>query len=404
MKKMVKLHLEEKSLHRAAWGIFLLEIALALSALLFSYIGRSAPFSGWGFRGFSSLFTFPFAIVGLLILSRHPKHAVGWVFLGFGAFSSIQASLFEYMIYGLVLAPGTLPGAEIIAWILNTYWMLLIILMTLLLLLFPHGNLPSPRWRYFIWAVFIGAAVMALLNAFTPGPLDSSFASLENPYSWEFLKGPFAQSVDALTVVVFILSFGFPLVYLIMRIRRSSGQEREQFKWFVFAAALLVATSPTAAFRSVFIQSFFILSMFLMPVAIGIAILRYRLYDIDLIIRRTLAYSVLTGLLALIYFGSVVVLQTGVNTITGQRNATFVTVITTLVIAALFNPLRRRVQDFIDRRFYRKKYNAEQALAQFATTARDEVDMDKLAAALIGVVEETMQPESVSLWLKRTKK
>ncbi len=139
----------------------------------------------------------------------------------------------------------------------------------------------------------------------------------------------------------------------------------------------------------------------LLPLAIGISILRYRLFDIDVIIRRTLQYTLLISLLALTYFGSIVLLQ---NLFFSNQQSEIAIVLSTLAIVALFNPLRRRVQDFIDRRFFRKKYNAEQALAQFAVTARDEVDMDKLAAALIGVVQETMQPESVSLWLVQEKK
>jgi hypothetical protein len=143
-----------------------------------------------------------------------------------------------------------------------------------------------------------------------------------------------------------------------------------------------------------------VLLFVIIPVTLGISILRYRLWDIDILIRRTLQYTLLTGLLALAYFGGVVVLQAIFSPLTGQTNSPLVTVITTLGIAALFNPLRIRVQNFIDRRFFRQKYNAEQALAQFAVTARDEVEMEKLAAALQSVVQETMQPDQVSIWLR----
>jgi hypothetical protein len=225
--------------------------------------------------------------------------------------------------------------------------------------------------------------------------------------------------------LLFIQIGGFALIALlflagsfqILRYKKdSTSLERQQTKWMLLGIMILVLSFPAWFFffggglnippgqpRLLATISGWFSIMFAisaLPVTMSIAIMRYRLWDIDLVIRRTLQYALLTGVLAFIYYGGVILLQTGVRAITGQGNSPIITVLTTLAIAALFNPLRRRIQNFIDRSFYRKKYNAEQALAQFAATARDEVDMDKLAAALIGVVQETMQPESVSLWVK----
>jgi hypothetical protein len=192
---------------------------------------------------------------------------------------------------------------------------------------------------------------------------------------------------------------------LLFRFRRSQGVEREQIKWLFYAAAVFALSYVPAFFLTDFSDTedtwnmLWIIGMLAIPVAIAFAILRTRLYDIDIIIRRTLQYTLLTGLLVMVYFGSVVLLQSLVENITGGQSP-IVIVISTLAIAALFNPLRIRVQDFIDRRFFRKSYDAEQTLARFAVVARDEVDMDKLSAALLNAVEETIQPEMVNLWLQ----
>ena len=208
--------------------------------------------------------------------------------------------------------------------------------------------------------------------------------------------------------------------FQIYRYRRDSTPlERQQIKWILFGVltyvlgvvvwALVFGRAlqiPAGELRLLAMLGAWFSDLFtllVLPVAITIAIMRYRLWDIDLVIRRTLQYGLLTGLLALVYFGSVILLQSIVENFTGEQSP-LVIVLSTLVIAALFNPLRSRVQDFIDRRFYRKKYNAEQALVQFAATARDEVDMDKLSATLLRVVEETMQPEGASLWLQQRKR
>ncbi|MFN2152780.1 MAG: hypothetical protein ACK2T5_14345, partial [Anaerolineales bacterium] len=199
------------------------------------------------------------------------------------------------------------------------------------------------------------------------------------------------------------------VISLFVRFHRARGVEREQIKWLFYAAAVFALFYLPSFIGNTYSENDNLWNMLLpigmstFPIAIGIAILRYRLYDIDIIIRKTLQYAILTGLLALVYFGNVILLQSLTENLFGEQSP-LVIVLSTLAIAALFNPLRSRIQDFIDRRFYRKKYDAEQALAQFAATARDEVDMDQLNAALLQVVEQTMQPESVSLWLQQRKK
>jgi hypothetical protein len=258
-----------------------------------------------------------------------------------------------------------------------------------------HLALDLGMWLFFLLISLFGDPI-------TP---TSGQWSLPNPIGFipeAVAEGPFmiVWGAGLLTMV------SASVASLFVRYRRGKIRERLQIQWLLYAGALFVvvygATFVLSGAGSEFdglMNLLLLLSIITLPVAIAIAILRYRLYDIDLIIRRTLQYTVLTGMLVTVYFGSVVLLQSLVENLTGEQSP-FVIVISTLGIAALFNPLRHRIQEFIDRRFYRKKYNAEQTLAHFAEVARDEVDMDKLTAVLLGVVEESMQPESVSLWLQ----
>lgn len=399
----VKLDAQSQFLRRIAWVMWLLEMALALGALLLAIGGRAAEYTGWGFRWVPSAMALTTAVVGLVILARHPKHAVGWVFSAIGLFSALQAVMFEYGTYALVLFPGSLPGGETVAWILQWFWLLLPSLFALLVLLFPDGHLPSTGWRLFVWALFGAVLIQMLVRAIAPGPLDSSFPFLENPYGLAQLGGGFSRFLSATVVTsMMILSFGVSAAGLIGRMRRSRGQERQQFKWFVFAATLLVITAPAGGSGSPIVQSIFIAAMLFVPIAMAFAILRYRLYDIDLLINRTLVYGALTVALAVIYFGSVVLLQGLFRGLTGQGQNQLVTVISTLGIAGLFTPLRRRMQAAIDQRFYRRRYDAAKTLAAFSASVRDEVELYQLADRLVAVVEETMQPAHVSLWLRET--
>lgn len=339
--------------------------------------------------------------LGGLIAARRPGNAIGWIILvGIFILASNEAMLW-YANRGLQMQPGSLPAANVIAALVNPleyigYELLLIFPF----LLFPNGQLLSRRWLPILWLAGF-ALFLQFLEIFRPGPL-VAFPGWENPLGIQRLAGYFEVSGTfnaILTATLFIIC---PLL-LILRYRRASIIERQQIKWFAYAGSIvsvsLLILSLFSEVLPLVVQVLIGIILHASPVlAIAIAILRYNLWDIDLIIRRTLQYTLLTGLLALVYFGTILVLQNLIVGISGQGSQ-IVIVVSTLAIAALFNPLRIRIHDFIDRRFYRQKYDAEQALAKFAATARNEVDMDKLTASLLDVVEETIQPETTSLWI-----
>jgi hypothetical protein len=376
------------------WGIGLLSTGLLLFA---SFVD--------GFQidpGIFVPFGMCYIIVGGLIAARHPENAIGWFLLGGLFILSANEFMRWYANMGLQVQPGSLPAVDVFAALTNVmenigYTLLLIFPF----LLFPNGRLLSQRWLPILWLAWF-TLIVQFLEVFRPGPLNY-FPNWENPLGIEQMAGYYEISgtlIEILTAALFFICAAL----LILRYRRASIIERQQIKWFAFSATIV----SVGLLLSIFffdplpliaetVLGFLIYSSLLL--AFAIAILRYHLWDIDLVIRRTLQYTLLTGLLLLVYFGTIFVLQNLFVGITDQRSQVVV-VISTLTIAALFNPLRLRVQDFIDRRFYRQKYDAEQALAQFAAAARSEVDMDKLTASLLAVVAEAIHPESISLWIQ----
>jgi hypothetical protein len=276
-------------------------------------------------------------------------------------------------------------------------------------LLFPDGQLPSQRWRPIAWLVGIAAVVGTTVAALLPVPV-CNVCSIENPLGIEGLESV-SDLVDSLIEAFWYGVLGLVAVAsLFLRYRRASGVERQQIKWFAYAAAVVVLGAILAygVYRAMGSQwawwvgqSLLAVGFVGIPIAVGIAILKYHLYDIDLLINRTLVYGALTVTLALIYFGGVATVQAIFHTLTGQeKQPQLAIVVSTLVIAALFNPLRRRIQSFIDRRFYRRKYDARKTLEAFSAKVRDETNLDALSDDLIEVVRETMQPAHVSLWLR----
>jgi hypothetical protein len=345
-------------------------------------------------------------VVGALVMIRQPANRLGWLFSAVGILWVTSHLALTYADISLrAISPGLLAGkwaavlgslASNLAWVMSV---------TFTFLLFPDGRLPSPRWRFVAWVTAVVIAISLTISIFTPGPL-SQLPSIDNPLGLEALA-PLMDILNQLFILLFIcVSACFVSIFI--RYRNAGQSVRQQIKWVGYLGVLMAALYlVTEIVRQLWGDTLALnildnagtIAFIAFPVGIGIAILRHRLWDIDVIIRKTLVYAVLTGLLGLVYFGGLTLVGSLLSAISGQQSAIAI-VISTLAIAALFNPLRRRVQEFIDRRFYRRKYSAEHALAAFAITARDEVDAEQLIRRLLGVVEETIQPVQVSIWLK----
>jgi hypothetical protein len=344
-----------------------------------------------------------FAIVAALIVSRQPRNILGWVLMVPVGLYVVGGPIARYIESLAPSSPEPTVPILLMAWFNNWNWLLLIIP-----LLFPNGQPPTPRWRWVGVAAIAWAALFVLLAAL-PQQINASTRPtlvLDNPIgvlgkdTVERLVGVWIVGLLALVVVC--------AVALFVRYRRANATEREQIKWLLYACAVFLVVyvggfvsrlGGTASLGGYIWGVFFGLSVIALPAAIGIAILRYRLYDIDVVINRTLVYGPLTMMLVALYFGGIVVLQRFFVLLTGQQS-TIAVVASTLAIAALFSPLRRRIQGFVDRRFYRNKYDAAKTLEAFSAKLRDETDLEALSDDLVGVVRETMQPAHVSLWLR----
>ena len=347
--------------------------------------------------------------VGLLIISRQFQNLIGWLLITAGISASLFLFSSEYARLALSSPNRILPFGLVLAWISQWIWIVYVWPIGVgLPMLYPEGRLLSPRWRPLAWFSAVYIVLTIFIDAFTPGPL-AGYEAYVNPVGIPALENfpeGMRQALDILAFPLILLA----AFSLFLRFRRASGEVRAQIKWFFYAVSLLLVWvfygvgSGLGIFPvlpSWISSMIFGLLVALLSVAIGIAILKYRLYDIDLIIRRTLVYSALTATLGLVYFGGVVLLQSIFRAVGGQQSAIAI-VVSTLTIAVLFTPLRRRIQNGIDRRFYRQKYDAEKVIARFSTILRDEVDLEKLSSALLAAVEETMQPERASLWLRQT--
>jgi hypothetical protein len=390
-----------KGVLAAAWLSWTVCATLAAFSLLISIEGKGGE-SFWVYLQFVS-FAMAFVTVGAVVASRRPENLVGWLLLAIGFEVVLGSFVAGYAEYALLVRSGSLPGGNAAAWLAE--WLLVPVfhLLALTLLLFPDGRLPSRRWRPFVWLVVITALAAVFARAFSPGPLEG-FPGVRNPLGIDALGGLLTLVARTWEVIGLILVVVVATASLFVRVRRASGVERQQVKWLLYAATLLsVAGLLTLIIEPIgtgWVGLVFITLGFLsVPVTIGIAILKYRLYEIDIIINRTLVYGSLTATLAALYFGGIVGLQRVFVLVAGEKS-TLAVVAFTLLIAALFNPLRRRIQAFIDRRFYRKKYDAQKTLEAFSVKLREETNLHALNEELVGVVRETMQPAHVSLWLR----
>jgi hypothetical protein len=417
-----------------AWSLCVVCIVLIALALLLDFTTEELPLDVGGLRyypGFAVLtgvLSLAYPAVGALIASRLPSNPIGWIFCGLGLIYVTQRFTTAYADHAL-LETFALPWGEFAAWFSTWIGFSNPTLGVFLMLLFPSGRLPSRRWRIVVWVTVLGAAMSALGVAFMPGIL-LHHRYVENPfeivgviYGKLTTYGFFGVS-RVLGMTLLSTSILAALFSVIGRLRHARGDDRQQIKWFLFAAVpltvlgsldgldLIVASFTTDfMFQPVYILYSLgllvpvvyveVLALLLVPVCTYVAILRYNLYDIDVVINRALVYGSLTALLAALYFGGVTATEAIFRALTGQEQQPQLAIVaSTLVIAALFNPLRRRIQAFIDRRFYRRKYDAAKTLEAFSAKLRDETDLDALSDDLVGVVKETMQPAHVSLWLR----
>jgi len=346
-----------------------------------------------------------FAAVGALVASRRPRNSIGWLFLAFGLFTGLFWLSAEYAYYAIFTSPGSLPGGRAVASMLDGAFVPQLALLTFIALLFPNGRLPSRRWRPAAAFAAASYAVMLVSVTVVPGPLDSPFQSIENPFGIE--PRGVVGTVVIVCVAGALLSVVAAFGAVATRFRRGGSDERAQLKWFASAAALvplfLVAHSvaEVIAPRAVdTVEAFFTLVVTAFPVATGIAVLKYRLYDIDRIISRAVSYGVLSALLGGAYFGLVIALQQVFDPLT--KGSDLAIAGSTLAVAALFRPGRRRVQALVDRRFYRRGYDAARTLEAFSVRLRREIDLDSLATELGAVARDNVQPAHVSLWLRDT--
>ena len=389
---------------RAPWAVLLLTAALVIpKSWLFAPLIGDLPPSQRITELLFQLLPLPFAAVGTLIAARRPGHRIGWLLLG-GSLAIASAQLtWSYVSYSL-RSGAPLPGSAVVGWIGNWVPWPALAAFALLMLLFPDGQLPSPRWRPVGWAMVAWCAVIMVFLALYPGLI--STPELDNPFGLSGDAGEAMRRLQAspiiplVTIPLFLASASAPLV----RFRHARAEQRQQLKWFAYAVGLLVGVILLSGpllpgWANDLSGIVIVVAVWGIAAAIGISVLRYRLYDIDQIINRTLVYGLLTALLGGVYAGTVLVLGQVFGGI-GAQLPSWAVAGTTLAVAALFQPARRRIQAVVDRRFNRRKYDAAKTVEAFSARLRDEVDLDALTAELLVVVDQTIQPTRALLWLR----
>jgi hypothetical protein len=382
------------------WSACAFSLALtALSVLLIVLLLRSdTPIYYYWLE--TSMVAVGYSTVGAIVASRLPDSPIGWLFCAIGFSFAVVHFSAEYAAYALLAPSRSLPAGEAFAWLTSWVWVGGLGFVVFLDLLFPEGKLPSARWRWFARFTAIVLLPAAILAALSPGLILSS--TLNNPLGVEGLPDA-SKEIEAFMYALVVVGASSMLA----RLRHAGTIERQQIKWFAYATVLVISgvilkntLYPAVGIAWVWWVGLILTAVGVVssPVAMGIAIFRYRLYQIDILINRTLVYGPLTALLVVLYFIVIVVLQSLFVVLIGEKS-TLAVVASTLVIAALFNPFQRRIQRVVDRRFYRRKYDARKTLETFSAHLRNETDLETLSDDLVGVVSETMQPAHVSLWL-----
>lgn len=379
------------------WAAFVLTLATA------TYFGFNPPAGPpiqlvdaiWA----ASFIGFPTA--GALIVPRMPRRPLGWILLVAPLLLMIGVALSDTARYF-----ESESVAVIWLWLASVCFGAGLAPLVTVPLYLPDGHLPSPRWNWVGKVVWTVASVSVIHAAFRPGPLESTSSALENPFGIEPLRALF-DAIEMALGPALLLTIVAGVVSLIARFRSAAGIERQQMKWLVFGGVVLMGSFGTIALFEAFVRDLsdvavtmvIVTAILSLPISITVAVLKTRLYEVDVVINRALVYGALTGILALAYLGLVVVFQRALDPVTKESDLAIAG--STLAVAALFRPLRARVQGFIDHRFYRRKYDAAETLGTFSSRLRDQVDLDSLRQELVGVVGRTMQPSHASLWLRR---
>ena len=382
------------------WGLSLAGLVVVMTIGFVSPPSGDADFSNT--VGFT-VFLLSSSSVGALLSARKPENPIGWIFLAVSLFG-IVAGLVT-VLDGDPFDAATVREGSLVEWIGNWIWTLAFAPVILVLLLFPTGKPLSPRWRFVVWGVGAGLAVATISYAFAPGRFDNSDEPITNPYGLEALDIPLGILAGVGGALIIGGLFA-SMVSLVLRFKRSKGVERQQLKWLAYAAGVVIAvfvlTIPIETGNqndprvTDLVNSMFIVVVTGIPISVGVAILRYRLYDIDRIISRTVSYGLLTVLLAAAYLAGVLLVQ---STLPVADDSPVTIAASTLGMVALFRPLRNRIQGIVDRRFNRRRFDAIRTIDDFSARLRAETNLDSLSTDLVGVVRDTMQPTHVSLWL-----
>jgi hypothetical protein len=382
-------------------------VAWSMLTVFLACYGVGIPLSVAGGHGLQdSTFIVAFAAfmaVGAVIVAHRPGNAIGWIFSAIGLLVATGELATEYAARANLARPDAPPGAVLAAWYTSWSWYPMVgLLLVFTPLLFPTGRLPSARWRPVAVAAAVATVGITTLSALTPTLTDEENYTVRNPIGVGWVQDPEQSAVGAVLFGLLLVCMGAAALSLVLRFRRSQGVERQQLKWFTYAGALMIVSVLATDYllpASADVEVLAGLIIALVPVAAGIAILRYRLYDIDRLINRTLVYGALTAVLGAVYAAVVLVVGQGFGGVGGEPPSWAVAG-ATLAVAALFQPARRRIQQVVDRRFDRRKYDAAKTVEAFSARLREELDLDTLSAELLAVVNQTMQPTRVSLWLR----
>jgi hypothetical protein len=387
--------------------------ALVLVAVVASVpLGQLGDAPSWYRAALAGAVTLAFAGVGVAVARRQPRNAVGWMLIAVGALT--QLCIYDASLSLVAVYEHGHDGVRPLGWlaiVLSQCWPAALLLPPLAILLFPDGRVPSPRWRWAVWA-YLAASGLLIADQVTTG-VSAIVERRIRIASGGYLTSPAPRLLASAAVsaagALLVATVGVCWVAFVARqvssYRRATGERRQQLKWVMWGAAITAASIPGFLLGSSSspilstVGGVIVFGIAALPITIGVGILKYRLYEIDVIVRKTLVYTALVAVLAVVYFGGVYLFDRALQVVTGQSGALAVT-LSTLAVAAAFQPLRRRIQRAVDRRFYRHRYDAARTLASFTGRLRDEIDVAALEAEILGVARATLQPRHASLWLR----